>query len=50
MPKNGKQDHRQSQGSMPAGQDTQDQLERQATRENAKRVIRESGIGEMLQE
>ena len=49
MPKNGKQDHHQTPDSTPAGQGAIDRLERQAIRENAKRVIRESGIGEMLQ-
>ncbi len=39
-------------GVQPAGQDgapDRDERERQEVRENAKRVIRESGIGEMLQ-
>jgi hypothetical protein len=49
MPENGKQDHHQAPDSTPAGMKQIDELERQAIRENAKRVIRESGIGEMLQ-
>jgi hypothetical protein len=50
MPKNRKPDHHhQTPYSTPAGKEQIDELERQAIRENAKRVIRESGIGEMLQ-
>jgi hypothetical protein len=49
MPDNRKHDHSQTHEGLPAGQEAVDQLQRQALRENAKRVIRESGIGEMLQ-